>query len=225
MPGKSTLAALITRFYDPADGSGHDRRARLRECRLRWVRNQVGIVLQESVLFTGTIADNIAYGLEATREQVVEAATAAAAAHEFIALLPDGYETILGQRGIGLSGGQRQRIAIARTILRNPPILVLDEPTTGLDSESEAAVMEGLDALMRGRTTIMITHSPALARTADRVVEIEDGRVARQGTPQELAGDLQGLRADGSGESAVAGRVSPPHDAAPASDGRAARPG
>ena len=94
---------------------------------------------------------------------------------------PTGYATMLGQRGVGLSGGQRQRIAIARTILRNPPILVLDEPTTGLDAESEAEVMEGLEALMRGRTTIMITHSPALARTADRVIEMADGRIARQG--------------------------------------------
>ena len=157
--GKSTLAALIARFYDPFDGrvliDGRD----LRDCRLRWVRNQVGLVLQEGVLFTGTIADNIAYGVEAEPEQIVAAAKAAAA-HEFIEKLPDGYATMLGQRGIGLSGGQRQRIAIARTILRNPSILVLDEPTTGLDAESEAAVMEGLDALMRGRTAIMITTRP-----------------------------------------------------------------
>jgi ATP-binding cassette subfamily B protein len=212
--GKSTLAALIARFYDPLDGSvlidGHD----LRECRLRWVRNQVGLVLQEGVLFTGTIADNIAYGVEADPEQIVAAAKAAAA-HEFIEKLPEGYATMLGQRGVGLSGGQRQRIAIARTILRNPPILVLDEPTTGLDAESEAAVMEGLDALMRGRTAIMITHSPALARTADRVIEMADGRIARQGTPQELAGDLRNIRDATSSDAAVtASRVGPPPDAA-----------
>ena len=212
--GKSTLAALIARFYDPFDGSvlidGRD----LRECRLRWVRNQVGLVLQEGVLFTGTIADNIAYGVEADPEQIVAAAKAAAA-DEFIEKLPEGYATMLGQRGVGLSGGQRQRIAIARTILRNPPILVLDEPTTGLDAESEAAVMEGLDALMRGRTAIMITHSPALARTADRVIEMADGRIARQGTPQELAGDLRNIRDAASADVAVtASRVGPPRDAA-----------
>jgi hypothetical protein len=171
-------------------------------------------VLQEGVLFTGTIADNIAYGVEADPEQIVAAAKAAAA-HEFIEKLPDGYATMLGQRGVGLSGGQRQRIAIARTILRNPPILVLDEPTTGLDAESEAAVMEGLDALMRGRTAIMITHSPALARTADRVIEMADGRIARQGTPQELAGDLRNIRDATSSDAAVtASRVGPPPDAA-----------
>ncbi|MDX6537510.1 MAG: hypothetical protein QOD37_1851 [Gaiellales bacterium] len=210
--GKSTLAALIARFYDPFNGSvlidGRD----LRECRVRWVRNQVGLVLQEGVLFTGTIADNIAYGVEAEPEQIVAAAKAAAA-HEFIEKLPKGYETMLGQRGVGLSGGQRQRIAIARTILRNPPILLLDEPTTGLDSESEAAVMAGLDALMRGRTAIMITHSPALARSADRVIEVGEGRILRQGTPQELASDLQNIR-DAPGEALTASRVVPPHDAA-----------
>ncbi|MDX6618017.1 MAG: ATP-binding cassette, subfamily bacterial, partial [Gaiellales bacterium] len=211
--GKSTLAALIARFYDPFDGrvmiDGHS----LRECRLRWVRNQVGLVLQEGVLFTGTIADNIAYGVEARPEQIVEAAKAAAA-HDFIEKLPDGYATMLGQRGVGLSGGQRQRIAIARTLLRNPPILVLDEPTTGLDAESEAAVMDGLDALMRGRTAIMITHSPALARTADRVIEVGDGGIVRQGSPQELAGDLQSIRADvAAGKSVTASRVAPPRDA------------
>jgi energy-coupling factor transporter ATP-binding protein EcfA2 len=189
---------------------GHD----LRECRVRWVRNQVGLVLQEGVLFTGTIADNIAYGIVATPEQIVEAARSAAA-HEFIEKLPDGYATMLGQRGVGLSGGQRQRIAIARTILRNPPILVLDEPTTGLDAESEAAVMEGLDALMRGRTAIMITHSPALAASADRVVEVGEGRILRSGTPQELAGDLQNIRAEvDAGESVTASRVAPPLDSA-----------
>jgi ATP-binding cassette, subfamily B, bacterial len=211
--GKSTLAALIARFYDPLEGKvlidGRD----LRECRLRWVRNQIGLVLQEGVLFTGTIADNIAYGVVAEPEQIVAAAKAAAA-HEFIESLPDGYATVLGQRGVGLSGGQRQRIAIARTILRNPPILVLDEPTTGLDAESEAQVMDGLDVLMRGRTAIMITHSPALARTADRVIELEDGRIARQGTPQELAADLQSIRAAAAaGEPVTGSRVAPPRDA------------
>lgn len=210
--GKSTIAALVARFYDPQDGrvliDGRD----ARECSLRWVRNQVGLVLQESVLFTGTIAENIAYGVEADMEAIVAAAKAAGA-HDFIEALPDGYDTELGQRGVGLSGGQRQRIAVARTILRNPAILILDEPTTGLDSTSEAEVMQGLETLMRNRTTIMITHSLALAETADRVVEIADGHILRQGSPRELEADLRRIR-QAEAEIVTAGRVGPPPDAA-----------
>jgi ATP-binding cassette, subfamily B, bacterial len=210
--GKSTIAALVARFYDPQEGrvlvDGRD----LRDCSLRWLRNQVGLVLQESVLFTGTIAANIAYGVDADRERIVAAAKAAGA-HAFVEALPDGYDTELGQRGVGLSGGQRQRIAIARTILRDPAILILDEPTTGLDSESEAEVMEGLEALMRRRTTIMITHSPALARTADRVVEIADGRIVRQGSPRALEADLRRIRR-AEAELVTAGRTGPPADPA-----------
>ncbi len=210
--GKSTIAALVARFYDPQDGrvliDGRD----LRECSLQWLRNQVGMVLQESVLFTGTIAENIAYGIEADSEAIVKAAKAAGA-HPFIEALPDGYETELGQRGAGLSGGQRQRIAIARTILRDPPILILDEPTSGLDSASEAEVMQGLEALMLNRTTIMITHSVTLAHTADRVIEISDGRVLRQGSPRELEAALRRIRR-AEAEILTAGRVAPPPDAA-----------
>jgi ATP-binding cassette subfamily B protein len=210
--GKSTIAALITRFYDPFEGrvtiDGRD----VRDCSLRWLRGQVGMVLQESVLFTGTIAENIAYGVDATPEQVVEAARAAGA-DAFISQLPDGYETVLGQRGVGLSGGQRQRISIARTLLRNPAILVLDEPTTGLDAASEAEVMRGLETLMRGRTTIMVTHSAALARSADRVIEIDAGQIARQGSPAELAGDMSSFRAGESARgSALVARHDPPGD-------------
>jgi ABC-type multidrug transport system fused ATPase/permease subunit len=175
--GKSTLAALIARFYDPADGrvllDGRD----LRDCKLTWLRDQIGVLLQDTVLFTGTVAENIAYATLATREQVVEAARAAAA-HDFVSSLPQGYDTELGPRGVGLSGGQRQRIGIARTLLRNPSVLILDEPTTGLDGESQRHVLAGLHALMRGRTTILITHSPELWASADRIVEIEAGRVA-----------------------------------------------
>jgi ATP-binding cassette subfamily B protein len=210
--GKSTIAALVARFYDPQDGrvmiDGRD----VRECSLQWLRNQVGLVLQESVLFTGTIAENIAYGIEVDREAIVAAAKAAGA-HAFVEALPDGYDTELGQRGVGLSGGQRQRIAIARTILRDPAILILDEPTTGLDAASEAEVMEGLEALMQRRTTIMITHSPALARTADRVVEIGDGRILRQGSPRELEADLRRIRR-AEAEIVTAERRGPPPDAA-----------
>src|SRR4051794_30593316 len=183
--GKSTVGALIARFYDPTAGAvlidGRD----ARDCSLDWLRDQVGILLQDTVLFTGTVADNIAYGRQVAREDVVRAARAADA-EDFISALPDGYDGELGPQGIGLSGGQRQRIGIARVLLRDPPILVLDEPTTGLDAASEAQVMDGLSALMRGRTTILITHSMALARAADRVVVVEAGRISQEGTPDEL---------------------------------------
>lgn len=185
--GKSTVAALIARFYDPLEGEGRvliDGRD-VRSCSLSWLRGQVGLVLQDTVLFTGTVEDNIAYGLDAGRERVVAAAKAAGA-HAFISELPEGYETTLGPRAVGLSGGQRQRIAVARTLLRDPPVLVLDEPTTGLDRQSETQVLEGLGVLMRGRTTVIITHSLDLARTADRVVVVHDGRIAEDGSPEEV---------------------------------------
>jgi ATP-binding cassette, subfamily B, bacterial len=183
--GKSTVGALIARFYDPSSGQvlidGRD----ARECSLDWLRDQVGILLQDTVLFTGTVADNIAYGRSAPREDVVRAARAADAEH-FISALPGGFDAELGPQGVGFSGGQRQRIGIARVLLRDPPILVLDEPTTGLDAASEAQVMDGLTTLMRDRTTILITHSMALAREADHVVVVEAGRIAQEGTPEGL---------------------------------------
>jgi ATP-binding cassette subfamily B protein len=177
--GKSTLSSLIARFYDPTEGrvliDGRD----ARDCSLAWLRDQVAVVLQDTVLFTGSVRENISYGVDASEEEIVEAAKAAAA-HEFIRRLPDGYDTQLGPQGVGLSGGQRQRIGIARTLLRNPPIIILDEPTTALDRESEAQVLEGLDRLMRGRTCILVTHSPRLARTADLRVELDGGRIVRE---------------------------------------------
>jgi ATP-binding cassette subfamily B protein len=183
--GKSTVGALIARFYDPTAGQvlidGRD----ARECSLEWLRDQVGILLQDTVLFTGTVAENLAYGRPAAREDIVRAARAADA-EDFISGLPGGFDGKLGPQGIGLSGGQRQRIGIARVLLRDPPVLVLDEPTTGLDAASEAQVMDGLTALMKDRTTILITHSMALAREADHVVVIERGRIAQEGTPKEL---------------------------------------
>jgi ABC-type multidrug transport system fused ATPase/permease subunit len=183
--GKSTVAALMARLYDPSSGQvlidGRD----ARDCAVAWLREQFGLVLQETILFTGTVAENIAYGLEAEPSEVVSAAEAAGA-HEFISQLPEGYDTDLGPRGVGLSGGQRQRIAIARTLLRDPPILVLDEPTTGLDAESEASVLEGLEGLMRDRTTVIIAHSPALAAVADRGLAMEGGRIVADGPAQEV---------------------------------------
>lgn len=189
--GKSTLAALIARFYDPGSGrillDGRD----LRDCRLGWVREQIGVLLQDTVLFTGTVAENIAYSTPASRREVVQAAKAAAA-HEFVTELPLGYDTELGPQGVGLSGGQRQRIGIARTLLRDPPVLLLDEPTTGLDVDSQTHVLDGLRRLMRGRTTILITHSAELWQTADRVVEISAGRVVGSGSGVAAARQLVG---------------------------------
>jgi ATP-binding cassette, subfamily B, bacterial len=178
--GKSTLAALIARFHDPTEGrvliDGRD----ARDCALAWLRAQVGVLLQDTVLFSGTVRENIAYGSDASPEAIEEAARMAAA-HDFIARLPDGYDTELGPQGVGLSGGQRQRIGIARTLLRDPPILLLDEPTTALDAASEAHVLDALRTLIHGRTTLLITHSPRLVEMADRVVRLEGGRIATRG--------------------------------------------
>ncbi len=207
--GKSTLAALVARLYDPSEGRVLLDGRGLRDCSLDWLRDQVAMVLQDTVLFTGDVTENIAYGLAAEPDRVAAAAKAAGA-HAFISQLPEGYDTALGPRGLSLSGGERQRIAIARALLRDPPILVLDEPTTGLDAESEAQVLRGLDALMRGRTTILITHSLALARRADHVVVMEDGRIVQEGEPEDLltaAGTFRTLAAEqGLTERSAAGR-------------------
>ncbi len=183
--GKSTLAALMGRFHDPDAGAvlldGRD----LRDCSLAWLRNQVGFVLQDTALFSGTVADNIAYSTDATRRMVIQAARRAGA-HEFITALPDGYDTDLGPSGASLSGGQRQRLAIARVLLRNPPVVVLDEPTSGLDAATELDVMAALRQALKGRTTVLITHSLRLARTAEQVFVIDAGRVVEQGAPEQL---------------------------------------
>ena len=198
--GKSTLAALIARFHDPLAGrvliDGRD----ARDCALTWLRAQVGVLLQDTVLFGGTVRENIAYGSAATPEGV-EAAARMAAAHDFIVRLPDGYDTELGPQGVGLSGGQRQRIGIARTLLRDPPILLLDEPTTALDVASQSQVLDGLRTLIRGRTTVLITHSPELARMADRVVRLDGGRIA---TARRSASPLDRLLDPGAVHEALA---------------------
>ncbi|HMM43807.1 MAG TPA: ABC transporter ATP-binding protein [Thermomicrobiales bacterium] len=186
--GKSSLVSLISRFYDVSSGAvlidGHD----VREVTLSSLRGQVGIVMQETLLFSGTIRDNIAYGRpEATDAEVVEAAQAAQA-EEFIATLPDGYDTVVGERGLGLSGGQRQRIAIARALLVYPRILILDDSTSSVDARTEAAIQEALDRLMRegGRTIVVIAQRISTVRNADVIIVLDAGKVVAQGTHDEL---------------------------------------
>ena len=184
--GKSTVASLLPRFYDVTDGSitidGHD----IRHVTLDSLREQVGIVPQETVLFNGSVYDNILYGrLDATKEEV-EAAAKAANAHNFIMELPNGYQTMLGDRGVNISGGQRQRISIARAILKNPQILILDEATSALDTESERVVQEALDRLMIGRTSFVIAHRLSTIKNADKIMVLEKGTLAEMGTHEEL---------------------------------------
>ncbi len=184
--GKSTLASLLPRFVDPDRGTVRIDGVDVRELTLRSLRAQIAVVLQEAMLFRMTVRDNIAYAMpEATDAQVVAAARAAHA-HEFVERLPDGYDTLLDERGGNLSGGQRQRLTLARAFLRDAPILLLDEPTTGLDLASEALVLDALDRLARGRTTLTIAHRLATIERADVVVVVEGGRIAARGTHAEL---------------------------------------
>ncbi len=185
--GKSTLLSLIPRFHDPIEGRVLIDGIDLREYTLQSLRQQISLVFQEPILFTGTIRDNIAYGRSGTSDVAILQAARDANAHNFIMRLPQGYATIIGERGGTLSGGQRQMIAIARALIRNSPILLLDEPTTGLDVESEAQVMEALDRLMRGRTTIMIAHRLNTVERADLILVMQQGRIVETGTHASLA--------------------------------------
>jgi ATP-binding cassette subfamily B protein len=184
--GKSTLISLLLRLYDPTAGrlliDGRD----AREYRLTELRGQMSIVPQEVLLFGGSIADNIAYGKPGASQQEIEQAARQANAHDFIQGFPEGYATFVGDRGIKLSGGQRQRVAIARAILKNPAILILDEATSSLDSESERLIQEALETLMQGRTSFIIAHRLATVRHVDRIIVIADGKVAEAGTHEEL---------------------------------------
>ena len=184
--GKTTFVSLIPRFYDPARGAVLINGEDLRNYSLQSLREQISLVLQDTLLFRGSVAHNIGYGRAgATRDEIVAAAVRANA-HEFIERMPDGYDTELGERATNLSGGERQRIAIARALVRDAPILVLDEPTTGLDAESSHLVLQGLHELMKGRTTIIISHDLHLIQKADRIVVIQQGRIEQTGGHAEL---------------------------------------
>jgi subfamily B ATP-binding cassette protein MsbA len=184
--GKTTIISLIPRFYDPISGVIKIDGVDVRRFRQRSLRQQISFVLQETVLFSGPLWQNIAYGKpEATREEILRAAELANAS-EFINRMPEGYNTIVGERGMTLSGGQRQRIAIARAIIRDTPILILDEPTSGLDASSEKLVGEALDRLMKGKTVITIAHQLSTIRNADVIFVIDEGQLVEHGTHEEL---------------------------------------
>jgi subfamily B ATP-binding cassette protein MsbA len=184
--GKTTLVNLIPRFYDPTAGmvtvDGYD----LRHVTQESLRRQIGLVTQETFLFNDTVASNIAYGKpDASRAEIVAAARRAHA-HEFVEQLAQGYDTLIGDNGVRLSGGQRQRLAIARALLKDPPILILDEATSALDSESERLVQEAMEELMVGRTVFVIAHRLSTVQRADRIIVLDGGRIVESGTHAEL---------------------------------------
>lgn len=184
--GKTTLVDLIPRFYNPTEGSVKMDGIDIRETELKSLRDLIGIVSQDIILFNDTIRENIAFGSEGADLKEIKRAAEMAYASEFIEKLPDGYKTIIGDRGMTLSGGQRQRLAIARAILKNPPILILDEATSSLDAVSESLVQKALEGLMKNRTTIVIAHRLSTIKNADRIVVLEDGKISGIGTHKEL---------------------------------------
>lgn len=192
--GKSTMANLLARFYDPSDGAVRVDGVDIRGWTLESWRRQIGLVLQDTFLFSGTAADNIAIGRDGAGAEEIRAAAEAANIHEYLSSLPQGYDTQVGERGVKLSGGQRQRIAIARAILRDPPILVLDEATSSLDSESERLIQSALDRLLENRTALVIAHRLSTIQRADLIVVMDDGRIVEQGSHDQLM-DLNGLYA------------------------------
>jgi subfamily B ATP-binding cassette protein MsbA len=193
--GKSTVASLVPRFYDPTGGMITMDDVDIREFELQGLRQHFGLVLQDTVLFRGTVAENIAYGRPGASSREIAEAAQLANAHEFIKQMPEGYQTVVGERGMTLSGGQRQRIGIARAFIRNSPVLILDEPTAALDVEAEGCVMEGLTRLMRGKTVIMIAHRLATLEAADKILVFKNGKVAEEGGHQTLL-SLGGIYAD-----------------------------
>ena len=184
--GKSTVVSLIPRFYDPIAGRILIDGVDVRDYKLQRMRDQIGFVLQDTVLFRGTVRSNIAYGRPGASEREIVEAARLANAHDFIVRMPEGYDSQVGERGLTLSGGERQRIGIARTIIRDSPILILDEPTASLDSESERLVIEALERVMKGRTVITIAHRLSTIRDADTILVLKDGLVGEQGSHEEL---------------------------------------
>jgi subfamily B ATP-binding cassette protein MsbA len=184
--GKTTLVNLIPRFYDPTSGTVKMDGTDLRDVTFRSLRDQIGIVTQESILFNDTVKANISYGRPMATQAQIEAAAQKAFAHRFIMNMPKGYDTMVGDRGFRLSGGEKQRLSIARAILKNPPILILDEATSQLDSESEKFVQEALDLLMQGRTVVAIAHRLSTIKKAEKIVVLEHGQIVGAGPHEEL---------------------------------------
>jgi subfamily B ATP-binding cassette protein MsbA len=191
--GKSTLVDLVPRFYDPSSGSIIIDGVDLRSVEIRSLRDKIGIVTQETLLFNDTVRNNIAYGLENCSMDRLIAAAKAANAHSFIQEMPKTYDSVIGERGVKLSGGERQRLALARAILKNPPILILDEATSALDTESEILVQEAIENLMSGRTSIVIAHRLSTVQHADVIVVLDAGRIVEVGGHKELLSNSRGL--------------------------------
>jgi ATP-binding cassette, subfamily B, bacterial len=191
--GKSTLVSLIPRFYDVTHGritlDGRD----LQDYTLDSLRQQISIVLQDVFLFYGTVRENILFGRSDASEAEIVAAAQMANAHDFILELPDGYDTVIGERGVKLSGGQKQRLSIARALLRDAPILILDEATSSVDTETELLIQQALERLIKGRTTIIIAHRLSTIRNADKIVVLEDKSIREMGTHEELMSRPDGL--------------------------------
>jgi ATP-binding cassette, subfamily B, bacterial MsbA len=214
--GKSTAMDLLARFHDPTAGRLTLDGVDLREGTVASLRAQLGLVTQETFLFHDTVRANIAYGIAGAGEDAIRAAAVAAHADEFIRALPEGYDTLIGERGVRLSGGERQRLAIARALLRNPPVLLLDEATSSLDTESERMVQDALERLMHDRTVLVIAHRLSTVQRADRIVVLEGGRVVERGTHRDLLEkdgvyrrlyDLQFMTGPESSEDAEASRA------------------
>ena len=184
--GKSTLVDLIPRFYDVTNGAINIDGKNIKNVKLDSLRSLMGIVTQETFLFDDSVKANIAYGLDFVSDDIIKNAAIAANANEFIKELPEGYDTIIGERGVKLSGGQRQRIAIARAIVKNPPILILDEATSSLDTESEKNVQDAIEKLMHNRTVIVIAHRLSTVYNADKIIVLDKGLIIDMGTHKEL---------------------------------------